>query len=382
MSSKKILVIILAVALAICICGLCIGVSLFAASPFSSFGAKAKIAHYLTKTSSPAKPLLSTTYTQLPTIEISSTSSTPPVSTYPIEGISTEEGAPLPSSSETPVFEPTLLYAASSTAGPVALDSWCVPWNTTSESALVQGVIDGVTIEVELDGITQPVRYAGIEMPDYSQDPGIWNASRERNRELVEGKTILLIKDRSDVDGEGRLLRYVLAGSVFVNRQLVESGYAVAVSSPPDISCDLIFQEAEKLARAAGRGLWSSTSTPSRTIPTLTPTPSGAGDLIIVKISPTGTAWQEPEEYVEIFNDGAQSVQLKDWTIRDTKGHVFAFPNFILGPQQYCRVYTDLYLPEHCGFTYYSLSPIWENDGDCAYLKDGDGILIDMYCYD
>jgi endonuclease YncB( thermonuclease family) len=280
------------------------------------------------------------------------------------------------------VFATELTYAPSPTTGSVALDSWCVPWNTESTIAKVREVVDGVTIEVVIDDDVIPVRYVGIELPDYTEDPQIWIRAREKNRELVDGKTVLLVKDRSDKDSEGRLLRYVLMGSVFINRQLVESGYAIAAFSVPDVSCGEVFQESEALARAAGRGLWAPTPTSTRSIPTHTPTPARNGDVVIVKISYKGTFWQEPEEYVEIRNDGSLPVQLQDWTLRDIKNHVFFFPNFILGPQQYCRIYTDLYLPEHCGFTYYSHSPIWENDGDCAYLRDGDGILIDKFCYD
>jgi endonuclease YncB( thermonuclease family) len=317
-----------------------------------------------------------------PEDELSSTPISTTITTIPIEGDPSENSAPSSTPTETQVLATGLTYAPSSTTGPLALDSWCVPWNTESAKAQVHSVIDGVTIEVLLAGEVVPVRYIGVDIPDYSGDPNVWTSATERNRELVEGKDILLIKDRSEVDSEGRLLRYALVGSVFVNRQLLESGYFIAVSSPPDASCSGIFQEAEQLARAAGRGLWAPTSTPSRTIPTRTSTPARTGDVIIIKIEPEGTIWQEPEEYVEIYNDGTQPVQLQEWTLEDIKGHVFRFPSFVLGSHQYCRVYTDLYLPEHCGFTYYSLSPIWDNHRDCAYLKDGDGILIDMYCYE
>jgi len=389
MSNKKFLVIVLAILLVICFCGLCISISLVAASPFL-LGARETMIAGSSTTASPetqpyswnTTPMLSSTYVISPTDELSFTGTRTPIMTIPNVGVSSEPGTPPSIPTVTQVLEPGLIYAPSPTTGSVALDSWCIPWNTESTKAQVQTVIDGVTIEVMIDGNVLPVRYVGIEIPDYSGDPSIWNSAREKNQELVEGKTILMVKDRSEVDSEGRLLRYVLAGSVFVNRQLVESGYAIAVGSPPDISCEGIFQEAETLARASGRGLWAPTSIPTRTIPTHTPTPPRTGDVIIVKISFKGTIWQEPEEYVEIFNDGSLPVQLQDWTLRDIKSHIFVFPNFVLGPQQYCRVYTDLYLPGHCGFTYYSLSPIWDNDGDCAYLKDGDGILIDMYCYE
>jgi len=102
---------------------------------------------------------------------------------------------------------------------------------------------------------------------------------------------------------------------------------------------------------------------------------------MIVRVSYRGTAWEEWEEYVEIYNDGEQRVQLQGWSLRDDERHVYIFPRFILGPGEYCRVYTNLYSPNHCGLSYNHRGPIWENDGDCAYLKDPDGLLIDTFCY-
>lgn len=389
MNSKKLLIVVLTVLLGICFCGLCISTFLFVASPAFFRARESTIAASQTTALPETMPyswitpsMPSSTYALSPTDELSSTGEPTPILTVPFVDAPTKDETIPSIPTETQILEPALTYASSPTSGSVAFDSWCVPWNTDTSKARVQEVIDGITIEVMIDGNVFPVRYVGIEMPDYSGDPTVWSIAREKNRALVEGLTVLLVKDRSEVDSEGRLLRYVLAGPVFVNRQLVESGYAIAVDSPPDISCNGIFREAESLARATGRGLWAPTPTPSRTIPTHTPTPAPTGDVIIVKIFSKGTIWQEPEEYVEIYNDGSQPVQLQDWTLRDTKSHVFVFPGFILGPQQYCRVYTDLYLPKHCGFTYYSLSPIWDNNGDCAYLKDGDGVLIDMLCYE
>ncbi len=91
------------------------------------------------------------------------------------------------------------------------------------------------------------------------------------------------------------------------------------------------------------------------------------------KIHSLGTLWQEPDEYIEIFNIGTQPVQLAGWSIRDAEGHAFIFPKFILGAGQYCRVLTDDYQPDHCGFSFYRPSPVWDNDGDCGYLQDSQG---------
>lgn len=304
------------------------------------------------------------------------------VPTIPFAIMSPKPESTLEKPTDEPTLEPAITYAPSPTTGPVQLDPWCIPINAKSTKAQVKAIIDGVTIEAIVNGRTETIRYIGIGLPDYSENVDIWNGAFQKNQELVEGKTIWLIKDQSEEEIEGMLQRYVLAGSIFVNRELVESGYTIADSTPPDTSCDGILEEAEKSALANHSGLWAFTPTPSRTFPTATFTPSRAGDVIIVKISPTGTAWQEPEEFVEILNDGDAPVQLEHWTLRDIENHTFVFPKFVLGPGQYCRIYTNQYQPDHCGLSYYSLSPIWENNKDCAYLQDGDGVLIDTFCYE
>lgn len=89
----------------------------------------------------------------------------------------------------------------------------------------------------------------------------------------------------------------------------------------------------------------------------------------------------EPDEYVVIRNDDASPIQLQSWTLRDNADHTFTFPSFVMQPGQVCRVYTNENHPEWCGFNYGSGSAIWNNSGDCAYLRDGTGTQVDEYCY-
>jgi micrococcal nuclease len=103
--------------------------------------------------------------------------------------------------------------------------------------------------------------------------------------------------------------------------------------------------------------------------------------MVITAISRRGTLWQEPEEWVEFRNDSQVPLQLEGWTLQDDERHIFTFPSFVLGPGQYCRVYTNEYHPTSCGFSYWSPSPIWDNVTECAYLKDPYGELISTFCY-
>ncbi len=121
--------------------------------------------------------------------------------------------------------------------------------------AKVTRVIDGDTIEVEIGGFVFGLRYIGIDCPKPGQPHG--EEATQANRQLVEGKTVLLEKDVSDIDSEGRLLRYVHVGGIFVNAELVRLGYATASTYPPDVRYSDLFAQLATEAKEAGRGLWA-----------------------------------------------------------------------------------------------------------------------------
>jgi competence protein ComEC len=120
------------------------------------------------------------------------------------------------------------------------------------------------------------------------------------------------------------------------------------------------------------------TPTPTTPVPT---EPATTGNVVITGIFHDGEGSAEPDEHVIIRNDDILPIQLQQWTLRDIANHTFTFPSFVMQPGQECRVYTNEYHPEWCGFNYGSGSAIWNNSGDCAYLRDGTGIQVDDYCY-
>jgi endonuclease YncB( thermonuclease family) len=120
------------------------------------------------------------------------------------------------------------------------------------ETASVVRVIDGDTIDVNLNGQTVRVRYIGMNTPE-SNEPCYAEATAA-NALFVQNKTVQLVKDVSETDIYGRLLRYVYVGDLFVNRALVEQGYAEVVSYPPDNAHYDEFLQLEKEATAAKRG--------------------------------------------------------------------------------------------------------------------------------
>ena len=129
------------------------------------------------------------------------------------------------------------------------------PTKARKELFQVKKVIDGDTIELE-DG--QKVRYVGIDAPEVDNAACFAREAKERNKGLVEGKSIELERDVSEKDQYGRLLRYTYADGVMVNEVLVKEGYVQAMRVPPDVRFADSFRESEQEARRAGRGLWSS----------------------------------------------------------------------------------------------------------------------------
>jgi len=141
----------------------------------------------------------------------------------------------------------------------------------TGEQARVTRVVDGDTIDVVIAGATYRVRYIGIDTPE-TVDPrrpvGCYGReASERNRQLVEGKTVGLEKDVSETDKYERLLRYVWVDGEMVNAVLVREGYAMASTYPPDVKYQELFLSLQGEARGASLGLWGPACIPTPVAP-------------------------------------------------------------------------------------------------------------------
>lgn len=119
---------------------------------------------------------------------------------------------------------------------PLPDDANCTPDNSPRVMAVVTDVWSGDSIQVNINGQSFEVRYIGIDAGDLPSDT---------NRQLVEGKNVLLITDTTDVDEHGRLIRYVIADGVFVNLELLRRNAAYLSFEAPDLACEQVFTEAQ-----------------------------------------------------------------------------------------------------------------------------------------
>jgi micrococcal nuclease len=154
---------------------------------------------------------------------------------------------------------PQTIAADAGTATP----GWpCIRANAIREDATVTRITDGDSIEVEMKGVAFRVRYIGIDAPEMNGEP-LGEESRAANIALAGGKRIVMIRDLSEADRYGRLLRHVFADGVFVNRELVRLGLARAEDYPPDIACFEDFKAAEEEARMEQLGIWGLLGSPT-----------------------------------------------------------------------------------------------------------------------
>jgi micrococcal nuclease len=128
------------------------------------------------------------------------------------------------------------------------------------ETVAVTRVVDGDTVEVQVDGQTEDVRYIGVDTPE-TVKPGapiecFGPEAHDFNAQLVDGKTVRLDFDAERRDVYGRLLAYVHVGDTFVNEELLRRGYATTLTIPPNDHYAERFAELERKASAAGVGLW------------------------------------------------------------------------------------------------------------------------------
>jgi micrococcal nuclease len=126
----------------------------------------------------------------------------------------------------------------------------------------VSRVVDGDTIEIAptVDGLTE-VRLIGVDTPE-TKDPrtGVQpygEAAYRFTASALEGEEVSLEFDVERTDRYGRLLAYVwLPDGRMFNEVLLEEGYAQVATFPPNVKYVEPFEEAQREAREAGRGLW------------------------------------------------------------------------------------------------------------------------------
>lgn len=126
-------------------------------------------------------------------------------------------------------------------------------------------VIDGDTINIEINGKTETVRLIGIDAPE-TVDPRTpvqcyGREASDKAKEILTGKNVALEPDptQGERDTYGRLLRFVfLENGTNFNKLMISEGYAheyTYQNNPYKYQEE--FKSAERIAREGKRGLWA-----------------------------------------------------------------------------------------------------------------------------
>ncbi|MCX7621167.1 MAG: thermonuclease family protein [Acidimicrobiales bacterium] len=132
-------------------------------------------------------------------------------------------------------------------------------------NAVVVAHVDGDTLKVNIDGVTETVRLIGIDTPE-TKKPGtpVECFGKEASAHLAalvpQGMPVRLERDVEERDRYGRLLVYLYRATdgLFVNLAMVTDGFAAQLTIPPNVAHVDEFRQAAAEAREAGRGLWGS----------------------------------------------------------------------------------------------------------------------------
>ena len=115
--------------------------------------------------------------------------------------------------------------------------------------AIVTAVTDGDTVKIEYQNKTIKVRLAGIDTPELKQEFGL--KSKKALEEKVLNKKVYIDGDKKD--RYGRLIADLRIGPRWINKELVEEGYAWHYKQ---YSKDLELAESELNAKKEAKGLW------------------------------------------------------------------------------------------------------------------------------
>lgn len=230
------------------------------------------------------------------------------------------------------------------------------------ETARVLRVIDGDTIEVQLNGQAERVRYILVNTPETNhptkgREP-FGEEAKAANRELVANQTVYLEKDVSERDQYGRLLRYVYVGELMINEELLRQGLAQVSTFPPDVKYVDRFLDVQRAAQESGAGMWASGD--------FTPVPPPAADSPVVIAGVNVVA-----EYADLRNTTRQTQRLAGWKLVSERGGQTCELDGVLRPNTVLRVWAQAADANQGGFNCGFSQGVWSNsDPDPAVLYD------------
>ncbi len=238
---------------------------------------------------------------------------------------------------------------------------------TPSDILLVSRVIDGDTVELS-NG--EKVRLIGINTPE--KDQPYYAEARKKLEELILKKEIRVETDVVGKDMYGRTLGYLYTGDSFINQKMIESGYALLDTVPPNVKHVDNLATAQDKAKKDCTGIWEGLCNPT-----------ASSCVQISEINKDGK--QKNNEWIELINTCKTSQDISGYLIKDTSAsNSYEFNTASMSAMATLRVFSGCGVDTRTSF--YWKCPeqqnfIWNNDTDRAYLFDNNGKMISEMGY-
>lgn len=241
-----------------------------------------------------------------------------------------------------------------------------IPSKTT---AIVRKVIDGDTIELE-DG--EKVRLLGIDAPERGKR--CYNEAKNKLKQLIEGREVVLERDMRNRDVFGRLLRYIFIDDTFINLELVREGYGYAYIVDPNAKYASEIKGAEELAKLKKGCIWLGNIS------------HDCIEIYYFHWNAEGNdCYNLNDEYVTFRNTCPKTINMTGWIVKDEANNTYTFPHFYLKSGYRITLYTgsgvDTQVEFYWNSSGSSCNAIWDNDGDTLYLFDSEKNLVLSYTY-
>ncbi len=207
------------------------------------------------------------------------------------------------------------------------------------EEVFIERVVDGDTIQTNIGNI----RLLGINTPE--KNNYYYQEAKDYLRKEVENKSILVLRDKEDVDKYKRKLRYLFYGNRIINVEILENGLATSF-----LTEDLIYKDklkaAEEFAKKNERGLWERSK-----------------DICSSCIELSELNYKN--EFFIIKNNCQIKCDLSGWTVKDDANHFFKLQSLNALESK----------------KYDSEEKVWNDDGDRFFMRDKQGKLVVYYSY-
>ncbi|RME29099.1 MAG: hypothetical protein D6798_00950, partial [Deltaproteobacteria bacterium] len=236
------------------------------------------------------------------------------------------------------------------------------------QSGTVVSVYDGDTLTLDTG---DRVRLKWVNTPELkpAEDYGV--EAREATRALCLGQEATLTYGEVKRDGYGRLIAGVTCQGQDLSEHLLTLGFAHLFLIPPNDRDVAPLLEAQRKAREANRGIWS--------------TDRYQGDLHITSFhanAPGDDRDNVNGEYLRVCNISQHEVELAGYRLTDLSGRSFTLPSVILPPGATVKIHSgvgenrtspDEQIEIYLG----SDGPIWNNTRDRATIYDRHGHVVD-----